>query len=416
MNEEHNSSETSDRTDDVNRSASSPTGDTTRLQKRRFVRNGLLLVGVFFLGGFVLPNLHLRVDWKEPASQAQTAGLQQTATVSANALPGGLGVVPGAPPASLSEAEYYARAAQAASPAVVNIDTQQQVRMRRGFFDEDWMSGQPQTQTTEGSGVIIDAKGYLLTNEHVVGAANDASKNILVTLMDGRKFKGTVVGADKTTDVALVKIEGEKLPVARIGTARGLVPGQMAVAIGNPLGFRFTVTHGVISALGRPIKDYENLIQTDCAINPGNSGGALVNLQGQVIGINTLIISQAQGLGFAIPIDTALQVADELKRHGHVKRPWLGIAAVTNTATLARVNDLPDIAGVIAAKLWRGSPSDVVGLRPGDIITRIDSKTIHNAEEFKAVEKSLHIGDKVKIEVHRADQYAIVTLTVGEAP
>ena len=370
--------------------------------RRRFVRNSLVILGAFVLGGFVLPNLHFHVDWREPSSSAQGTGL---------------GVAPGVVPAGLSEAEYYARAAQAASPAVVNIDTQQQVKFRRGFMNDDWMTNsQPQLRTTEGSGVIIDDKGYILTNEHVVGPVNEAGKTIQVTLMDGRKFTGSVVGADKITDVALVKIEGSKLPVAKVGTVRGLVPGQMAVAIGNPLGFRFTVTHGVISALGRPIKDYENLIQTDCAINPGNSGGALVNLQGQVIGINTLIISQAQGLGFAIPIDTALRVADELKRNGRIKRPWLGIAAITNTAAIASYNELPNIAGVIAAKLWPGSPSDIVGLRVGDIITRINDKSVHDADEFKAVEKTLHIGDKIKMEVHRSDQYATVSLTVGEAP
>ena len=366
------------------------------------VRTGLVALSAFVLGGMILPNLHFNVSWREPNSQAQGNGL---------------GVTPAPAPVALSENEHYARAAQAASPAVVNIDTQQQVRFRRGFMDDDWMmNSEPQLRTTEGSGVIVDNKGYILTNEHVVGPANETGKSIQVTLMDGRKFRGTVVGADKTTDVALVKIDGDKLPVAKIGTVRGLVPGQMAVAIGNPLGFRFTVTHGVISALGRPIRDYENLIQTDCAINPGNSGGALVNLQGQVIGINTLIISRAQGLGFAIPIDTALQVADELKRHGHVKRPWLGIAAVTNSASLASYNDLPNIAGAVAAKLYPNSPSDAVGLRVGDVITKINAKPIHDADEFKTVEKTLRIGDKVKMEVHRADQYATVGVTVGEAP
>ena len=374
----------------------------TNRKPRLRARTGIVALGAFVLGGMILPNLRFNVSWREPDSQAQGTGLS---------------VMPAPAPINLSEAEHYARAAQAASPAVVNIDTQQQVRFRRGFMDDDWMlNAEPQLRTTEGSGVIIDNKGYILTNEHVVGPVNETGKSIQVTLMDGRKFRGVVVGADKTTDVALVKIDGDKLPVAKIGTARGLVPGQMAVAIGNPLGFRFTVTHGVISALGRPIKDYENLIQTDCAINPGNSGGALVNLQGQVIGINTLIISRAQGLGFAIPIDTALRVADELKRHGRVKRPWLGIAAITNSASLASYNDLPNIAGAVAAKLYPGSPSDTIGLRVGDVITKINEKPIHDADEFKTVEKALRIGDKIKMEVHRADQYATVGVTVGEAP
>src|SRR5262249_15131929 len=219
----------------------------------------------------------------------------------------------------------------------------------------------------------------------------------------GRTFPGTVIGADHVTDVALVHIEAPNLPVAKMGTVKGLVPGQMAVAIGNPLGFRFTVTHGVVSALGRPINDdqegrvYENLIQTDCPINPGNSGGALVNMQGQVIGINTIVASRAQGIGFAIPIDTALTVADELKRYGRVKRPWLGMVAVTNTRNLAAYYDLPDAAGVVVARLYRGGAAASGGLRTGDILTKLNGQAITTAEEFKAAEKKLKIGDTVPV-------------------
>src|SRR5262249_54035578 len=161
---------------------------------------------------------------------------------------------------------------------------------------------------------IVNSSGDILTNEHVVGAVGEAGKSIVVRLKDGRKFDGVVVGSDHTTDVALVHIEGTNLPVAKMGTSRGLVPGQMVVAIGNPYSLMFTVTHGVVSATDRPYKNerdgriYDKLIQTDCAINPGNSGGALVNLRGEVIGINSMIYPDGQGIGFAIPIDTALQV------------------------------------------------------------------------------------------------------------
>jgi len=374
--------------------------ETVRSRPARFRWRGLIIViSAFVLGGIVLPNL--RVSWHEPESAAQGVGLN---------------VRPAAPPTGLSDQETYAHAAQAVSPAVVNIDMQQRVRTNPGFYDDEAMMGGSQTRTTEGSGVIIDKEGYVLTNQHVVGAANEANRSIQITLMDGRKFPGTVIGADQTTDVALVKIEGTNLPVAQVGTERGLIPGQMAVAIGNPLGFRFTVTHGVISALGRPIRDYENLIQTDCAINPGNSGGALVNLQGQVIGINTLIITQAQGLGFAIPIDTALRVADDLKRYGRVKRPWLGVYVMSNSAELARYNDLPNIAGAVAARIPSNGPGDTVGLHVGDVVTKVAGKPVTNLEDFKAIEKTLKIGDTVPLEVHRGDQFANVTVKVSEAP
>ncbi len=196
----------------------------------------------------------------------------------------------------------------------------------------------------------------------------------------------------------------------------------MAVAIGNPLGFRFTVTHGVVSALGRPINDeqegrvYENLIQTDCAINPGNSGGALVNLQGQVIGINTIVASRAQGIGFAIPIDTALRVADELKKYGKVKRPWLGLVVVTNSSQFANYYDLPNVAGVVVARIAPNGPGGGAGLQRGDVITRIDNEPARSEEDFKGIEKRLRIGQSVNITLRRGDQAGKGTIIVGDAP
>src|SRR5579871_6506279 len=365
----------------------------------------LLLIAAFVLGGLILP--HLEVRWHDPQSAAEP-----------NA---SLGVAPGKP-IPLSEAETYARAAQVASPAIVNIDTQQQVRVDP--FEEMFTGGRTQVQTSEGSGVIINASGDILTNEHVVGGVNEAGRKIRVTLNDGtgRSLPGTVIGADHTTDVALVHIDAPNLPVAHIGTSKGLVPGQMAVAIGNPLGFRFTVTHGVVSALGRPINDeeegriYDNLIQTDCAINPGNSGGALCNIEGQVIGINTIVASRAQGIGFAIPIDTALTVADELKRFGRVKRPWLGMVVVTNNHDLAAYYELPDAAGVVIARLYRGGAAANGGMQRGDVLTKINGQAVTSEEEFKAAEKKLKIGDTVSVELLRGDQRLTGTLTVGEAP
>ncbi len=376
------------------------------LKRKRFWKSAALFFAAFILGGFVLPNI--RVGWKEPESRADVSV--------------GLGVRPGTP-IPLSDGEYYAKAAQIASPAIVNIDTQQ--RVAPNFMDDEWFSGgRSRLQTTEGSGVIIDKAGDILTNEHVVGAANETGKKITVTLNDGtgRKLEGTVIGADHTTDVALVRISAPNLPVAKLGTVQGLVPGQMAVAIGNPLGFRFTVTHGVVSALGRPINDqsagrvYENLIQTDCAINPGNSGGALVNIQGQVIGINTIVATQAQGIGFAIPIDTALRVADELKRFGHVKRPWLGVVVTTNTPQLAAEYGLPNVKGVVVSGISRANPSATSKLQQGDVITEINGNKVTSDGEFKSIEKKLRIGERVSLTIRRGDKSGKGNLTVGEAP
>ena len=375
--------------------------------RRPWMKATLLFVGAFVLGGLILPNLH--ISWREPSTGAQGNG-------------GNLGVLPSEPPKGLSPNEAYATAAQAVYKSVVNIDTTQKVRVAPGMFDDWYMDGpRYRESSSQGSGVIIDRNGYILTNEHVVGAAHDNNKKILVTLSDGRSFPGTVIGADHTTDVALVKIEGPNLVPAKIGTVRGLIPGQMAVALGNPLGFRFTVTHGVVSALGRPIavsedRVYENLIQTDCAINPGNSGGALSNIKGEVIGINTIVASRAQGIGFAIPIDTALRVADELKQFGKVKRPWTGLIVETNTPAFVQRYGLPNVAGVVVTQIYRDGPGTTAGLQPGDVITKINGQGVTTQEEFKSFEKKLRIGQRIDIEVQRPDERGRGNLTVGEAP
>lgn len=383
------------------------TSSTTPVETRGRVmkRTVFWAVLAFVLGGLILP--HLQVTWHDTKSSAESAP--------------GLGVVPGAP-LPLAASEVYVHAAQVAGRSIVNIDTQQ--RARPNPFEDFFMQSSSRVRMSEGSGVIINTTGDILTNEHVVGAVNEAGKSIKVTLNDGtgRSFTGRVIGADHTTDVALVHIEATNLPAAQMGTVRGLVPGQMAVAIGNPLGYRFTVTHGVISALGRPINDeqegriYDNLIQTDCAINPGNSGGALINIEGQVIGINTIVASQAQGIGFAIPIDTALTVATELKRYGRVKRPWLGMVVVSNTHELASTYGLPDTEGVVAIRFARDGAGAGAGLRQGDVIVKINGKPVHGADDYKAIEKQLKIGQQVSVDLLRENSKMAGKLTVGEAP
>src|SRR5687768_12883201 len=366
----------------------------------------LIVVGAaFVLGGLILPNL--TVKWDPPAGNAQPQQI-------------GLGIHPAEPPNGLSPAEIYAKAAQNAYKAVVNIDTKEQVRVR-GFFDEFFESGpRYQERKNSGSGVIISKDGFVLTNEHVVGRS-DPGKQILVTLEDGRKLNGVVIGADRITDVALVKVKGDNLPFAQVGTVRGLVPGQMCVAIGNPFGLKFTVTTGVVSALSRPIESpdgriYPNLIQHAALINPGNSGGPLINLQGQVIGINTLVDGRAQGIGFAIPVDTALKVADELKRFGKIKRPWLGLVLMNNSPYLAQRYGIPDSEGAVVRGLYRGGPAAESGVEVGDVITAVNGQKIRSEEDCKKVERNLKIGQRVEIQVLRGETAARGAITVGEAP
>jgi serine protease Do len=304
----------------------------------------------------------------------------------------------------------------------VNIDATERVRVRGNLIDEMFYENRPRFRdnTSAGSGVIMNQEGYILTNEHVVGQDTNG-KRILVTLTDGRKFPAKIVGADRITDIALLKVEATKLPAAQIGTVRGLQPGQMAVAIGNPLGLRFTVTNGVVSALQRPIttpdgRIYPDLIQHSALINPGNSGGPLVNLQGQVIGINTLVNANAQGIGFAIPIDTALKVADELKRFGKIKRPWLGLGVDTNNGFYVQRYGVAEVEGAIVTGIDRRGPASNGGIQPGDVIVELNGKPIRNADDLKNVERSLRIGEKVKIILQRGEERGSGVLTVAEAP
>lgn len=312
--------------------------------------------------------------------------------------------------------EIYARAARIASRSVVNIDTEKRVRVRGFFFDDDLFGPRFRRMAGSGSGVILTADGEIVTNEHVVGGA----ERIVVTLHDGRRFPGTLVGADRSTDVALVKVEAKGLPAAPLGSPQNLVPGQLAVAVGNPLGLRFTVTHGIVSALGRPVRVedrvYENLIQTDCAINPGNSGGALVDREGKLIGINTLVADAANGVGFAIPIDTAQRIVAQLRKYGKVKRPWTGIYAANMNRYLQSRLGAPSDEGIIVAQVAPNSPADEAGIAPGDIVLELDGKKIASEDQFRRLVESLSIGKKVEIIVWREGRRLRGELTLVEAP
>jgi len=294
------------------------------------------------------------------------------------------------------------------TPAVVNIST---VRIVADFFLN------PVPQQGLGSGVIFDPEGYILTNEHVVHQA----KEIKVILPDGREFEGEPVGLDTVTDLAVVKIKGENLPVAKLGDSKKIKVGEFCIAIGNPFGLQSTVTFGVISAADRsirvePEKVLENLIQTDAAINPGNSGGALINLKGEVIGINTAIIPYAQGIGFAIPIDTAKGIVEKLIKYGRVIRPWLGIYYLPVTPQVASRFKLPVEYGIYIASVAFGGPAHKAGLTQGDVIIKFNNRELKTTEDLKSALSRAQIGEKVSLTILREGKSKVIQLTLEERP
>ncbi len=322
-------------------------------------------------------------------------------------------------------------------PAVVRIDSSRTVTSRvpaifnnpffRDFFGSDFPSGsQQRVERGEGSGFIIKSDGLILTNAHVV----DGADKVNVILKDGRTFQGKVMGTDPITDVAVVKIEANNLPTVALGNSDQLKPGEWAIAIGNPLGLDNTVTTGIISATGRSSKDIGvpdkrvQFIQTDAAINPGNSGGPLLNASGQVIGMNTAIIQGAQGLGFAIPINTAQRIANQLVATGKVEHPFLGIQMVTLTPELKRsINSDPnsglsveDDKGVLIAKVMPNSPAAKAGLRSGDIIQTIGGQPVKNAEDVQKAVESTQVGGNLQVEVRRNQTDLKVTVQPAAFP
>ena len=322
------------------------------------------------------------------------------------------------PPSERLSAEAYsiASAAKKVSPAVVKIATRQEELVFSFFF-------RPIIQEREGlgSGVMIDASGHILTNYHVIKNVTE----IVVVLADGRQFPGSVVGVDPYTDLAVVKIEGEGLPVAELGNSDQIVIGEPVVAIGNPYGFDHTVTAGVVSALNRSISTderdgvvLENLIQTDAPINPGNSGGALVTTDGKVVGINTAIIQGAQGIGFAIPINVARNVANEIIQYGKVKRPYLGVSEVVVVSrNIALRYGLAVDSGIYISSVVRGSPADRAGLGRGDIIIAINGAQVATADDVRGCVLKSSIGDQMTFTVvgtNRRQRDVVVTL--GEMP
>jgi S1-C subfamily serine protease len=323
--------------------------------------------------------------------------------------------------------------------SVVRIDTERTVsrNMPDPFFDDPFFQrffGEgnfPQLPRTyrqygEGSGFVTNANGVILTNAHVVSGAD----RVKVTLKDGRTFPGMVRGIDQPSDLAVVKIDGENLPVAPIGNSSQVQVGDWAIAVGNPLGLDNTVTLGIISTLKRSsatvgLADKRlDFIQTDAAINPGNSGGPLLNDRGEVIGINTAIRANAQGIGFAIPIDRAKAIQERLANGEKIPHPYLGIRLITLTPDLAKQFNqeanlpvtLPEISGVLVAQLEARSPAAIAKLQVGDVITAIDRQPMTNAEQLQEKVANSQIGQALSFTVHRGQQTEQLSVRPAELP
>lgn len=269
-----------------------------------------------------------------------------------------------------------------------------------------------------GSGTIIDPKGYVLTNNHVI----EGARRIEVTLATGEVLPGRLAGNCKSDDIAVIKVKAEDLPVAELGDSDELRVGQTVFAIGNPFGLAGgpTVTAGVISAINRSIKSkrgvIENLVQTDAAINPGNSGGPLVDIHGKVVAINTAIIPFAQGIGFAIPVNTAKRCANEIIVHGMVIRPWLGITGLNLTKEVSAYYGLPVKKGVLVTGTVAGGPADRAGIIAGDIILRIDAAPTDSIEDLRREIHKRRVGEKVGVLILRGSHRGVVEVTLERTP
>ncbi|NQZ52756.1 MAG: DegQ family serine endoprotease [Piscirickettsiaceae bacterium] len=314
-------------------------------------------------------------------------------------------------------------------PAVVNIATRSNVRIQdnpllddpffRRFFNIPEQQPRHRTKQSLGSGVIFDAKqGLVLTNNHVIHRADE----ITVSLTDGRSFQAELIGSDPATDVALIKIPAEQLTALPLADSDKLRVGDFVVAIGNPFGLGQTVTSGIVSALGRSglgIEGYENFIQTDASINPGNSGGALVNLRGELVGINTAIFSPGQrggniGIGFAIPSNMVKQIIDQLIEHGEVRRAHLGVQMQDITAELANAFDIKSGQGAVVTRVMQGSAADEAGLQVGDVITAIDGNKLRNADSLRNTIGLLLVGKTITLDILREGQAKTLEATVTE--
>ena len=330
---------------------------------------------------------------------------------------------------------FVSLAVEKVGGAVVRIDTERTVTQSnpfaddpffRRFFGDDFLPNAPRERRLrgQGSGFIIDSDGMILTNAHVVQQADQVSVN----LKDGRTFDGRVLGADTVTDLAVIKVQGNNLPTVPLGDSDEVKVGDWAIAVGNPLGLDNTVTLGIISTLSRPsskvgIPDKRlDFLQTDAAINPGNSGGPLLNDRGEVIGINTAIRADANGIGFAIPVNKAKAIYAQLSQGQSVSHPYIGIRMISLTPELAKeINRdpntgllIPEVEGVLVMQVQEGTPAARSGLRRGDVITQIDGTRITDAEQLQRVVENSNVGQELTFKLRRGDRAETLSLYPAE--
>jgi len=300
------------------------------------------------------------------------------------------------------------QAVEKLSESIVSVSS---MRLERRFFGIIPSEGQ-------GSGIILDRKGLIITNNHVIDGANQ----VHVSLKDGRTFTGEVVGSDEATDVAVIRVEASDLPAAELGDSEALRVGQIVLAIGNALALPGgpTVSMGVLSAKGRPLPGsdfiFEGLLQTDAAVNPGNSGGPLADLDGRIIGITTLMIPFAQGMGFAIPINTVKKIAQEILENGRVTRRWIGISGIDVTPQLARRYNLQTESGFLVAEVVPRSPADYAGLRNGDVVVSAGGSDVKHTKDLLLAISKVGAGDNISIDVNRMGRRGVLEVRPTESP
>ena len=383
----------------------------TRIMTHRlwliFAQTATIFLAIFFVISTLKP------EWvSQPAPNLQVVELKQSA-----------------PPQS-GEARFsgsFRDAVNRAQPGVVNIFTSKQVKAQRHplmddpmfkHFFGDQRRDNPQRSSSLGSGVIVSSSGYILTNHHVVEAAEE----IEVALADGKKLRARIVGSDPETDLAVLQVEGSNLPAITLGNDAGMRVGDVVLAIGNPFGVGQTVTMGIVSALGRShlgINTFENFIQTDAAINPGNSGGALIDSNGDLVGINTAIYSRSGGslgIGFAIPVSSAKQVMEQIISSGSVTRGWIGVEAQEISAELAESFKLRSTAGALIAGLVRGGPAETAGIKPGDILLSVEGKPVGDPSAMLNLIAALTPGKPARLRLLRNQKEVEFSVEVGRRP
>ena len=365
-----------------------------------FAQTVTVLVAVWFVLITLKPDWVQRPNWNNDLQVFEVAPGAISPTVSAGSL---------------------SFAAKKASPAVVSINTSQKAGLEKNkdpwfryfFGDQD-----DSAQTGLGSGVIVSPQGYILTNNHVVEAADE----ILVMLNDGRQTQAKIIGTDPETDLAVLKVNLDKLPVMVMNNSEQLQVGDIVLAIGNPFGVGQTVTSGIISALGRNqlgINNFENFIQTDAAINPGNSGGALVDVQGNLLGINTAIYSKSggsMGIGFAIPVSIAKQVLEGIVKDGLVTRGWIGVEPTELTPELAQTFNVSRQDGVIITGVLQTGPAFKAGIRPGDMLLAVNDHKVQNVAELLAQVSLLKPGVDAQLKILRKEQEQVLSVTPLQRP